>query len=61
MSITVEIEGKRFTLENEERRECEIWSRIMGYFRPVNDWNKGKQSEFNERVNFDKKKVFSSK
>ncbi len=29
---------------------CEIWSRIVGYFRPVVQWNKGKQSEFDERV-----------
>lgn len=27
----------------------EIWSRVMGYFRPVDQWNKGKQSEFAER------------
>lgn len=27
----------------------EIYSRISGYFRPVQQWNKGKQSEFNER------------
>jgi ribonucleoside-triphosphate reductase len=27
----------------------EIWSRVMGYFRPVDQWNKGKQSEYAER------------
>ncbi len=31
---------------------CEIWSRIMGYFRPVDQWNKGKQSEYNERTEY---------
>lgn len=28
---------------------CEIWSRAVGYFRPVQQWNPGKQSEFWER------------
>ncbi len=25
---------------------AEIYSRISGYYRPVNQWNKGKQEEF---------------
>ncbi|MEK7520063.1 MAG: ribonucleoside triphosphate reductase [Patescibacteria group bacterium] len=29
---------------------CEVWSRIVGYFRPVSQWNKGKKSEFAERT-----------
>ena len=28
---------------------CEIFSRVVGYFRPVNQWNKAKQQEFSER------------
>jgi anaerobic ribonucleoside-triphosphate reductase len=28
---------------------CEVYSRIVGYLRPVQDWNKGKQQEFAER------------
>ena len=28
---------------------CEIYSRVSGYFRPVNQWNKGKREEFNNR------------
>lgn len=28
---------------------CEVYSRVVGYFRPVQNWNKGKQQEFNER------------
>ena len=27
----------------------EVYSRVVGYFRPVNQWNKGKQQEFSER------------
>ena len=33
-------------------RECEIYSRIVGYMRPVNQWNKGKKSEFAQRLHF---------
>lgn len=36
----------------QERTRCEIWSRVMGYHRPVSSWNPGKQSEHADRVNF---------
>lgn len=42
--------------ENESKRQpVECWTRVMGYFRPVSHFNKGKQSEFKERVWFDEK------
>jgi len=31
---------------------CEVYSRVVGYLRPVNQWNKGKQREFNDRTVF---------
>jgi ribonucleoside-triphosphate reductase len=34
------------------KEECEIYTRIVGYIRPVNQWNKGKQSEFKMRKTF---------
>jgi len=34
--------------------ECEIYSRIVGYMRPVKQWNDGKQAEYSIRKNFDK-------
>lgn len=30
-------------------KPCEIYSRVTGYHRPTNNWNKGKLEEFNER------------
>ncbi len=30
-------------------RECEVYSRVVGYLRPVNQWNKGKQQEYKMR------------
>lgn len=35
-----------------ERTKCLKWSRVMGYYRPQQSYNIGKQSEFNERVWF---------
>jgi len=28
---------------------CEVYSRIVGYLRPVQNWNEGKQQEFEDR------------
>jgi len=36
-------------LKDEERTRCEVWTRVMGYHRPVEAWNPGKQSEHRER------------
>ena len=30
----------------------EVYSRVVGYLRPVKQWNKGKQQEFSERKTF---------
>ncbi len=31
---------------------CEVYSRIVGYLRPVQNWNDGKQQEFEDRKTF---------
>ena len=36
----------------EKRQPVEVWSRVVGYCRPVSQWNKGKQAEFEDRVEF---------
>ncbi|MEM2081458.1 MAG: ribonucleoside triphosphate reductase [Candidatus Bathyarchaeia archaeon] len=33
---------------------CEVYSRVVGYLRPVDQWNDGKQAEFAIRKTFDK-------
>ena len=33
-------------------REAEVWSRAVGFFRPVQNWNKGKKEEFRKRVEY---------
>ncbi len=36
-------------LDEQERTRCEIWTRVMGYHRPVSAWNPGKRAEHAER------------
>ena len=36
--------------------KCEIYSRVVGYIRPVEQWNDGKQAEFKDRSLFFVKK-----
>lgn len=46
-------------LKDEERQECEIFTRVMGYFRPTSEFNRGKKSEFKERKCFTEEKAVS--
>jgi ribonucleoside-triphosphate reductase len=38
----------------------EVYSRVVGYLRPVDQWNDGKQAEFNIRKTFDRSTVMQS-
>ena len=42
-------------LKNLKVHECEVWSRVVGYYRPIAQWNNGRQAEWNERKKFDLK------
>ena len=51
--------GEHFTCEKcahahpeREPQECEVWTRVMGYFRPVKSFNIGKKGEYAERTMF---------
>lgn len=35
--------------ENECKKTCEVFSRVVGYHRPVSLWNIGKKEEFKDR------------
>lgn len=39
-------------LHDEERTPCEVWTRVMGYYRPVDQYNIGKKQEFADRQYF---------
>ena len=36
----------------QERTRCTIYTRVMGYHRPVETFNAGKQGEFHDRIHF---------
>lgn len=48
------------TTDKTKRTPCEIWTRVMGYLRPVSHYNLGKKSEFYSRKYFDSKKIDNS-
>jgi len=52
MSTTMIEEPTTIQLKDEERQACEVWTRVMGYFRPVASFNRGKQGEYHERTCF---------
>lgn len=52
MPVTTSVNGKIVTLEDSERQECEVYTRIMGYYRRNIDANIGKQQEIRERKMF---------
>lgn len=44
-------------LTDSERQPCEVWTRCMGYHRPVSEYNRGKKSEYYERLCFSEEKA----
>jgi len=49
--VDVEVNG-----ETHKRQPCEIWTRVLGYHRPVNYYNEWKKSEFYSRTEFKEEK-----
>ena len=55
MSNTINFEDIKLT--DDERQPCEIWTRVMGYHRPVSEFNKGQKSEYYSRKCFEEEKA----
>lgn len=43
-----------------QRTKCEVWTRVMGYIRPVSSFNLGKKAEYRQRQNFTEERVNNS-
>lgn len=39
-------------MNEKKRTKCEVYSRVVGYIRPVQQWNEGKLQEFKDRKTF---------
>jgi anaerobic ribonucleoside-triphosphate reductase len=50
--MKVTIQGKEIEIDDGNRQKCEVWTRVMGYHRPVSEFNPGKKSEHTERTHF---------
>lgn len=48
------------TEANKERTPCTVWTRVMGYIRPVEWYNPWKKSEFYWRKYFEESKIDNS-
>ena len=42
-----------YTQDKNFGSDCDIYSRVVGFYRPTRDWNKGKQAEYDHRVVYD--------
>lgn len=51
--IDKEIEELKEKLNSVQGTETETYSRIVGYYRSVRNWNKGKREEYKERKKYD--------
>lgn len=52
MHTTLPNNAPGIALDDSERQPCEIWTRVMGYHRPLSSFNTGKQGEFHDRKYF---------
>ena len=53
LEIECEIAKTKEELKQVHGSPCEVYARIVGYYRNVSNWNKGKRDEFNNRKMFD--------
>ncbi len=56
MEIFIDDSGREIA-----RTRCEIYTRVMGYYRPVSQFNNGKKSEFYTRTYFDENRTNNSR
>jgi anaerobic ribonucleoside-triphosphate reductase len=52
LSNQTHLKSNEICLTEEERQPCEVWTRVMGYHRPVASFNIGKKGEHYERKHF---------
>ena len=50
--IRKKIEELKLQKDLVEGTKCEVYSRVVGYLRPVASWNEGKREEFKMRKNY---------
>ncbi|TAL56618.1 anaerobic ribonucleoside-triphosphate reductase [Pandoraea sp.] len=56
LSEPTRLSAETIELRDEERQPCEVWTRVMGYHRPVASFNIGKKGEHAERRFFSERR-----
>ena len=49
--------SENIELKDDDRTRCEVWTRVMGYHRPIDSFNVGKKGEVAERKYFSEEKA----
>lgn len=49
--VETKISDLKKEMQDVHGSKCEVYSRVVGYLRPVQNWNKGKKEEFAMRKN----------
>ena len=57
LTTPTNLNSEEMILADEERQPCEVWTRVMGYHRPVASFNIGKKGEHYERKHFQECRV----
>ena len=57
MGISRETMSFARTVRIQMKTRCERYSRIVGYYRPVEQWNEGKQAEYADRKTYCLQKI----
>jgi len=53
--MTREYLGVMITVDDSERQLTEVYDRVMGYFRPISEFNVGKLQEHKDRIRYTEK------
>lgn len=51
------LEKEGIKVNDSERTRCEVWTRVMGYHRPIDSFNIGKKGEVADRKYFTESKA----
>jgi hypothetical protein len=51
------LQAEPIVLRDDERQVCEVWTRVMGYHRPVASFNIGKKGEHFQRCFFNEQRA----
>jgi len=55
------METRTFVSKQKKVIPVEVYSRVVGYFRPTNQWNPGKKAEFDEREFYNVNDLYKAK